>query len=259
MQIAIEIRHSFGDVAAFAAFASKLNNLFAEYAPVTTVRSAAPAIANVDGPGAVPPRALPDRKAAEPTVVDRADATQSNSVGAVLDRSTTVPNSDTVTAAPSASGSASPLADVPVSEANTEETKSKRGRKPGSTKSKETPETTAPASLPAAGSFGGPAVVSPPPATAPTPAASIPSHAAGASRSAEVSSISSLKADTSSLEADKAYCMEWIGNNANGHARYMELIADFVDEAAGIKRLQDFTAENRAKLVARLKANDDRK
>lgn len=207
MQIAINITHEFGDVTAFAAFAEKLKALFSEYAPVATVCSAAPVIALADGPGAEPPRAMPDRTAAEQTVA--------------------IEIPDAVTPPTTADSPASPKASVPASGA-------RRGRKP---KADKIADIMPAAYLPAAGTFGGPAVASPP-ATAPdAPAAVIPA-AAGAD----------------DLRADKAFVLEWIGRVPNGHAKFAAILGPHLDKPNGKSRLQDLDAATRAKIIAAMKA-----
>lgn len=225
MQIAIEIRHEFGDLSAFANFAAKLQSLFSEFAPVATVRVAEP---------------LRAAKAA----YDEATANRAPTPNATFETpAQREPHSDTVTEAPSLPGAAyaEALASVPVSEPIEDKPKAKRGRPRNADKATEPAVTPAPVYLPAAGSFGGPAVASPP-ATAPAPDVVSQSPTSGAANSAD------------ELAEARAFCLNWVGRNRNGNPRYLKILAKYQDKAAGKVRLQDLDASERAALIAELKA-----
>jgi len=231
MQIAIEIRHEFGDVSAFANFAARLKDLFAEFA-IPTVRSAALVPAPTFEKSF--PVAVPD-ESQNPSVADRPLVAAGKS------------NSDTVTEAPSLPGSAhaEALSSVPVSDT----AKPPKARGPYKKKS-EPVEAPAPVSLPAAGGFGGPAVASSPPATAPA-ATDVPPASVAASNAMPLPEKASIADD--GLNEHRAFCLEWVGRNRNGHARYMKVLGKYQDKAAGKVRLQDFSRPTREAIIIRLK------
>lgn len=226
MQIAISITHEFGDVTAFATFAEKLKALFAEFAPAVKVAERKPE--SVISDFAFGPRDAEPRKWNEPPREPPAITPEVEAAFAAYK------NPDAVAPPVSADCSASPIADATASEAD----KPKRGRP---RKADKAPEASAPVSLPAAGSFGGPTVASPP-ATVPAPAANPNPAAAGAD----------------DINAQRSFVLEWIGANTDGNGRYMRAIKPYQDPGAGKVRFQDFTAAERAEIITKLKAEDDR-
>lgn len=239
MQIEIAIRHEFGDLSAFANFAAKLKDLFAEFAPVT-VREPTPA-----------PRF--DRATADylsgksdkmPTIEPTGGSLCHPVIPSDAELAAVEKNSDIVAAPVSPDSAASVLSSAdaerrpsaPMSEASVPRTPKARGPYKKKSESVEVP---AAVSLPVAGTFGGPAVASPP-ATAPA-AADVPPASVAAPNNDD------------GLNEHRAFCLEWVGRNRAGHPRYMKVLAKYQDKAAGKVRLQDFDRATREAIVAELK------